>query len=533
MPIQLKNLALDFREDENSARQKLLRKYSLSPKDLRHFRVIRKSLDARKKSSIKYNWTIEFSLKDEAGFMRQFGGDKDLQLVSGEVKTSFPRIAGDQRILVVGMGPAGLFAAIRLSEYGLTATVIERGKPVEERLQDVQKFWSRGALNTESNVQFGEGGAGAFSDGKLTTRVRDENMQYVLEKLVEYGAPREILFLGKPHIGTDRLRHVIAGIRRSLQQAGFEILFRHKLTDLVSASGRLVAAVVNESKEILCDHMLLAPGHSARDTYQMLQRHPVVLQRKAFAVGLRVEHPQELINRIQYGITGHPSLPVADYALSYNNPNTKRSLYSFCMCPGGVVVAGSSEEGMVVTNGMSNFSRGAPFANSALVVPVREDDFHGQGPLAGVEFQRVWERKAFAAGGSDYFAPGQNLMAFLASREGGRFSSTYLPGIREADLTRVLPDYVVETMREGINYFERKMHHFITEEATLTGVETRTSSPVRIVRGEDMESLNLKGLYPVGEGAGYAGGIMSAALDGIRAADMIARRIIEGKRSTY
>jgi uncharacterized FAD-dependent dehydrogenase len=257
------------------------------------------------------------------------------------------------------------------------------------------------------------------------------------------------------------------------------------------------------------------------------------MQRKAFAVGLRVEHPQELINRVQYGIAGHPALPAADYALSYNNPTTKRSLYSFCMCPGGVVVAGSSEEGMVVTNGMSNYSRGAPFANSALVVPVREDDFHGQGPLAGVEFQRVWERQAFAAGGSNYFAPGQNLLAFLEAGSGGRFSSTYLPGVREADLTRVLPDYVVETMREGINYFDRKMHGFVTEEATLTGVETRTSSPIRIVRDEDMQSVNLKGLYPVGEGAGYAGGIMSAALDGIRAADMISRRIIEGKRSVF
>ncbi|HKZ16763.1 MAG TPA: hypothetical protein VJ161_04780, partial [Geobacteraceae bacterium] len=405
--------------------------------------------------------------------------------------------------------------------------------PVDERLQDVQSFWSRGMLDPESNVQFGEGGAGAFSDGKLTTRVRDSNMEYALEKLVQFGAPREILYLGKPHIGTDRLRNVILEIRRSLEAAGFEILFRRKLTDIVCTADRLVAAILNERDQVPCDHLVLAPGHSARDTYEMLVRHSVQLRQKPFAVGLRVEHPQELINRIQYGMPGHPVLPVADYALAYNNPRTKRSLYSFCMCPGGVIVGGSSEEGMVVTNGMSNYRRNAPFANSALVVPVGEEDFHGQGPLAGVEFQRAWERKAFLAGGGNYCAPAQNLMAFLGKGRGKVFASTYLPGVRETDLGEVLPDYVVETMREGISYFDRKMRGFMTEEATLTGVETRTSSPVRIVRDDDMQSVNLKGLYPVGEGAGYAGGIMSAALDGIRAADMIARRIIEEKRSTF
>jgi uncharacterized FAD-dependent dehydrogenase len=388
-------------------------------------------------------------------------------------------------------------------------------------------------LDPESNVQFGEGGAGTFSDGKLTTRVRDENLQYVLAKLVLFGAPAEILYLSKPHIGTDRLRHVVREIRKYLENSGFEILFRHKLTDLARSGDRLAAVILNVEREVSCDYLVLAPGHSARDTYEMLFRRHVVIEKKPFAVGLRIEHPQELINRIQYGIPKYPGLPAADYALAYRNPMTGRSVYSFCMCPGGVVVAGSSEPGMVVTNGMSNYLRNAPFANSALVVPVGENDFPGKDPLAGVEFQRYWERKAFEAGGNDYHAPAQNLMSFLGKGRATNVVSTYRPGVRDADLNESLPDYVCKTMREGIIYFDRKMRGFVTSDATLTGVETRTSAPVRIVRGDDVQSVNLKGLYPVGEGAGYAGGIVSAALDGIRAADMIAQAIIESGRSVF
>ncbi len=533
MPLLLRNLALDFREDENSAKKKLIRRFSLHDNEVHHFRVVRKSLDARKKSSIKYIYTIEFSVADEAAFLAKFGNDPDIQVAEKKEKPHFPRISSGKKIIIVGMGPAGLFAAIRLSEFGLTAILVERGKPVEERLRDVQSFWSRGVLDPESNVQFGEGGAGTFSDGKLTTRIRDENLEYALEKFAQFGAPREILSFGKPHIGTDRLRHVIREIRGNLEAAGFEILFRRKLTDIVCSGDRLAAAVLNGRDELPCDYLVLAPGHSARDTYEMLLRRSVLIQQKPFAVGLRVEHPQELIDLIQYGMPGHATLPAADYALAYNNPRTKRSVYSFCMCPGGVIVAGSSETGMVVTNGMSNYKRNSPFANSALVVPVGEHDFHGHSPLAGVEFQRLWERKAFFAGGGNYYAPAQNLMTFLGKNRAKTASSTYRPGVREADLREVLPDYVAETIREGICYFERKMRGFMTEEATLTGVETRTSAPVRIVRGDDLQSINLKGLYPVGEGAGYAGGIMSAALDGIRAADRIARQIIEGKRSVF
>jgi uncharacterized FAD-dependent dehydrogenase len=533
VPVILSNLVLDFREDEESVKERLIRRFCLNGNEVGSFRIIRKSLDARKKSSIKYVWTVEFSVADETAFFGKYGGDPDIRQVMKQEAPAFSRISGDKRIVIAGMGPAGLFAAMRLSEYGLTATLAERGKPVEERLRDVKAFWSRGELDTESNVQFGEGGAGTFSDGKLTTRVRDENLQYVLEKFVCFGAPPEIRYLGKPHIGTDRLRHVVREIRKSLEKSGFEILFRHKLTDMVRSGDRLVSIVLNDCRELPCDYLVLAPGHSARDTYEMLLRRCVVMEKKPFAVGLRVEHPQEIINRIQYGIPGHSRLPAADYALAYNNPRTKRSVYSFCMCPGGVVVAGSSESGMVVTNGMSNFLRNAPFANSALVVPVGEHDFPAKDPLAGVEFQRHWERQAFLAGGADYHAPAQNLMSFLGKGRTGNAVSTYRPGIREADLNEVLPDYVTEIMREGISHFDLKMRGFITADATLTGVETRTSAPVRILRGKDMQSVNLKGLYPVGEGAGYAGGIVSAALDGIRAADMIAQLIIESGRSKF
>lgn len=529
MPLILRNLALDFRESEHSAREKLLARFSLGEDELGSFRILRRSLDARKKSSIKYIYTIEFAVADETAFLARFGNDADIQFVEKKQKQSFPRIRGDSRIIIVGMGPAGLFTAMRLSEFGLTATIVERGSPVEERLRDVQSFWTKGVLDPESNVQFGEGGAGTFSDGKLTTRVRDDNMEYVLEKFVQFGAPPEIIYLGKPHIGTDRLRRVIREIRRNLEDSGFEIMFRRKLTDIVCRGERLAAVTLDDRDEFSCDFLVLAPGHSARDTYEMLLRRQIRLESKPFAVGLRIEHPQELINRIQYGTPVNSGLPAADYALAFNNPGTKRSLYSFCMCPGGVVVASSSEDGMVVCNGMSNYMRNSPFANSALVVPVGERDFHGQSPLAGVEFQRLWERKAFLAGGGNYFAPAQNLLAFLGQSRSNVVASTYRPGVREADLREVLPDYVTETMREGICYFDRKMRGFITEEATLTGIETRTSAPVRIVRGDDLQSVSLEGLYPVGEGAGYAGGIMSAALDGIRAADRIARRIIEGK----
>jgi uncharacterized FAD-dependent dehydrogenase len=522
MPFLLRNIALDPGEGEDLLAARIMARFSLAPHELTGIFVRRKGVDARKKQQIKFIYTIEFTLSDETGFWQQHHLDPDVEIVPAREAPRFQKIAANKRIIIVGTGPAGLFAALRLAEYGLAPIVLERGRSVAERVKDITSFWRKGLLDPESNVQFGEGGAGTFSDGKLTTRVRDENSAYVLGKLVAFGAPGEILHLAKPHVGTDRLRRVIVNIRRHLESNGVVIRFREKVTDIVSKGGSLQAVVINDRAEESCDILLLAPGNSARDTYSMLERRGVRMERKPFAVGVRVEHPQELINRIQFGFPRHPHLPPADYALAWNNSRTGRSAYSFCMCPGGVVVAAASEEGGVATNGMSDYLRDSPWANSALVVSVGKDDFPGDSPLAGVEFQRRLERAAFAAGGSDYRAPAQNLMAFMGERGGHRVASTYRPGVVEADLSLLLPGFVTDTLREGIRSFERKMRGFITAEATLTGVETRTSAPVRIIRGEDLQSPTIKGLYPVGEGAGYAGGIMSSALDGIRAADAVA-----------
>jgi uncharacterized FAD-dependent dehydrogenase len=530
--FQLRNFAVDFRVCEEELLEHLHRRLLLGSDEIIDWRVVRKGLDARKKSSIRYVYTIEFSVRDEERCSERLSLDRDIIPVAVEPQRSFPRLAADRKIVIVGMGPAGLFAAIRLSAYGLRPTLIERGRPVEERVRHVEAFWRGGSLNPESNVQFGEGGAGTFSDGKLTTRIRDENLRYVLETLVHFGAPTEILLLAKPHIGTDRLRRVVRGMRRELLARGCEVLFSRKLTDFTFRNDRVNSAVLDGRDEIPCDFLVLATGHSARDTYELLVRRAIRLEQKPFAVGVRVEHPQELINRIQYGVPFHPRLPQAEYALTFADPETGRSVYSFCMCPGGVVMAAASEEGCLVTNGMSSYRRDTPYANSALVVAVDGRDFTGNHALAGVEFQKCWEQKAFSVGGSAYKAPAQNLLDFVKGNGSRRVCSSYRPGVVETDLTQVLPREVAQVLKAGIRGFDRKMRGFLTQEATLTGVETRTSSPVRIVRGDDLQSVSLKGLFPTGEGAGYAGGIMSAAIDGIRVADRIALELSENTRSS-
>jgi uncharacterized protein len=517
MPFLLRNLTLNPGEDESRLRALVARATGSAESDIVSLALVRKGVDARKKGRIKLVYSVEFALKDESRV--RVGGD--LTRVEPKSEQAFPKLTSQGEIVIVGMGPAGLFAALRLSRYGLKARLIERGRKVEERALDVSRFWKDGLLDPESNVQFGEGGAGTFSDGKLTTRVKDPNCGWVLQQLVEFGAPREILYLAKPHIGTDRLMGVVKGIREELAARGFEISFGERLTGLSCHEGRVRGGVVNERDEHPCDALILAPGHSARDTYAMLHEAGVALEQKAFAVGLRVEHPQELINNIQYGKGHHPALPPAEYALAYNNEKTGRSAYSFCMCPGGVVVASSSEPGGVVVNGMSGYRRNTPTANSALVATVGPADFSGSSPLAGIEFQRDLERRAFQAGGGGYLAPAQSVLAFLGQGKGRVFSS-YRPGVTESDLAALLPKAVVATLRDGVQLFEQRMRGFLTAEATLTGVETRTSAPVRIVRGGDLQSVSHPGLYPTGEGAGYAGGIMSAALDGIRVADAIA-----------
>ena len=524
MPLQLRNLVLAPGEPESTLMLKAARRLSIDESRFISFQLVRKGLDARNKRNIHYVCTVRFELSDEQELSARFGDDPDLCVLDVDETHTFPRLQTNERIVIVGAGPAGLFTALRLAEYGISATMIERGRPVEERLKDVQRFWSTGELDTESNVQFGEGGAGTFSDGKLTTRVNDPHIRYVLRKLVDFGAPPEIACLAKPHIGTDRLRNVVRNIREYLTGSGFLVRFGSRLTDVVLHEGRVAAIRVNECGELPCGILVMAPGHSARDTYELLLRLGVRLEAKPFAVGVRIEHPQELINRIQYGRAADRNLPPADYSLAWNNRQTGRSCYSFCMCPGGVVVASASETGGVVTNGMSAYQRNAPYANSALVVNVKIEDFASPHPLAGVDFQRSLEKQAFVAGGGGYKAPAQNLAAFMG-KEAKRAFSSYRPGISESDLNSFLPGFVTETLREGVTAFDRKMRGFITAEATLIGTETRTSAPVRIMRRADFQSISVSGLYPAGEGAGYAGGIMSAALDGIRVADAIARQL--------
>ncbi|MBU5638192.1 hypothetical protein KOM00_15800 [Geomonas sp. Red69] len=520
MPFLLRNLTLNPGVEESALRPLAAAKLGVRESEITALALVRKGVDARKKGAIKLVYTVRVTLGDESR-VRPCG---DLTRVEAEEPRRFPKLASPERIVIVGMGPAGLFAALRLAEYGLTARVLERGRDVDRRASDVARFWRLGELCEQSNVQFGEGGAGTFSDGKLTTRVKDPNCGWVLERLVDFGAPAEILYAAKPHIGTDRLRAVVRGIRERLIEAGFRIGFESRLTGIGIAKGGVKSVVVNDTDEEPCDSLVLAPGHSARDTYALLNELGVTLEQKPFAVGLRVEHPQALINEIQYGRNAHPSLPPAEYAQTYNNEVTGRSAYSFCMCPGGVVVAAASEAGQVVVNGMSGYRRNGPYANSALVATVGPADFTGNSPLAGVEFQRELERRAFVAGGKGYRAPAQSLLDFIG-RGGGRILSSYRPGVTEYDLASLLPAPVAATLREGIEHFDRKMRGFISAEATLTAVETRTSAPLRIVRGADLQSLSHRGLYPTGEGAGYAGGIMSAALDGIRVADAIAARI--------
>jgi uncharacterized protein len=524
MSLRLREVALTLEEDEFLLPGKIGRELGVDPCTLKGVRIVRRGIDARKKPKVLRVYTVEFTVANEDEILHRHRDNRRLErAVTPEIPVARP-LGRKCRVLVVGMGPAGLFAAHRLAQYGLTVTLIEQGRSVETRLRDVRRFWAGGSLDPLSNVQFGEGGAGTFSDGKLTTRINHPWTSLVLQTLVNFGAPEEILIQARPHVGTDCLRGILINFRKALLQLGVTIRYETRLTGLAVAAGRVMAGILGEQEEFSCDNLLLAPGHSARDTYRMLLSSGVRLEKKPFAIGLRVEHPVELINAIQYGYARHPSLPPAEYALSYNDPATGRGVYSFCMCPGGEVVIASSEPEGLVVNGMSDQSRTGEYSNSALVVSVRAEDFEGTDPLAGVRFQRHWEKVAFQVGGGDYHAPAQNLLAFLG-RGKGPLVSTCRPGVREADLFQVLPSFVSTALRQAISHFGRRMRGFISAESTLVGVETRTSAPVRILRGENGQSASHAGLYPAGEGAGYAGGIMSAALDGLKAAEHIVESV--------
>jgi uncharacterized FAD-dependent dehydrogenase len=529
MAIRLKNFILSLEEEESTLQQKVAALLRISPEQIQKLKIVRKSLDARRKNRIHFIYTLELSLpaKQETKVLDQPSLNLQVEKV---FETPLPAPAHikrkpGHRPIIVGTGPAGLFAALKLTENGLPPLILERGKEVPARVKDVERFWHSGTLETESNVQFGEGGAGTFSDGKLYTRVNEPRVSTILETFYHFGAPSEILFLQRPHIGTDRLRQVVLAMRKHLQDLGAEFNFQTKMTGLKIFQGDLRGAIINGQEEVDVSILFLAIGNGARDTFQMLQNSGVAMEPKPFAIGLRVEHRQGLINRIQYGPSAkHPRLPPAEYQLTYCS-SRGRAVYSFCMCPGGFVIAASSENQGLATNGMSLFGRNSPFANSALVVHVGVEDFGGNGPLAGMEFQRRWEEQAYRMGGENFRAPAQGVLDFLQIRDPSSIRETsFKPAISPARLDECLPAFVVESLREALPYFNRKMPGFVSSDAVLIGNETRTSSPLRILREKDYQSRSVRGLYPIGEGSGYAGGIISSALDGMKAAEAVLKQ---------
>ncbi len=520
MALRLREIKLQLEEDEVLLPGRIAQLLGLESAELHSLKLVRKGIDARRKSAILKVYTLEFEVADEKAVLCRHVDNPHLSLVEAPSPMNPVVCAQHRKVIVVGMGPAGLFAALALRRNGAEVLLIERGKPVAERLKDVQSFWRDGFLNPQSNIQFGEGGAGTFSDGKLTTRINHPLVTEVLKNLVAFGAPEEILWQAKPHIGSDRLRKVLVRMRKKLQDDGVEIRFSTCLTGIEQTGGRLAGAILNGDQFEACDSLVLAVGHSARDTYRMLQQRHIALESKSFAIGLRVEHPLEAINRIQYGIASHPQLGAAEYSLAWQDKLSGRGVYSFCMCPGGVVVNASSEHGGVVVNGMSDYNRDANWSNSALVVTVGRNDFCSGDPLAGVAFQRHWEEQAFAAAGSTGSVPGQTLLGFLNGTSGDLKTSCQ-PAAVAAELAQVLPAAVTESLRRALPQFEKRMRGFISPEAMLLGVETRTSAPLRILRSDEGCSVSLSGLFPAGEGAGYAGGIMSAAIDGIKTANHV------------
>lgn len=478
---------------------------------LRYFKILKKSLDARDKGKICYVYTIEFSAERETE-------EDPLAAKPCGVKNS------PERVLVVGAGPAGLFCAVRLLQYGICPLVVERGGCVEERVRDVDEFFAGGKLRVDSNIQFGEGGAGTFSDGKLNTQTNSAENAEVLRMFAAFGAPEEVTYLNKPHVGSDKLRAVVKNMREYVIARGGEIRFHTALSDLDLADGKVKSVTLSNGEKIPVSEVVLAIGHSARDTFSMLERKGIWLEQKEFAVGFRIEHLQEKIGFAQYG-ADYKILPPADYKLTSHVSD--RAAFTFCMCPGGYVMPATSEEGQVVTNGMSNYAREGMNANAALIAQVRKSDFGSDAPLSGVEFQRRIERAAFLAGGRNYAAPVQRVEDFLcgrASSGAGEVLPSYQRGVLYTDLSALLPEEIINTIRAAIPDMGRRLRGFDSPDAILTGVEARTSSPVRILRGEEGESVNAKGLYPCGEGAGYAGGITSAAADGLRTAKRIAMK---------
>mgnify|MGYP002624175997 CR=1 FL=1 len=526
MKVRIKNISVDLHDDRDLT--EIAAAYlKIDTEKINSVKIIRKAVDARRYhgAGIKFNYILDVEFDGKINLAR----DKNLEKIPAKNNfnvAKLPKNLNYNRPIVVGFGPAGMFAALILARAGLEPIIFERGGDIDSRAAAVEKFFSTGELDKNSNVQFGEGGAGTFSDGKLTARTNDILVDFVLETFVKAGAPEEILYLQKPHIGTDKLRDVVKNIRREILNLGGKIYFNSQVTNLeFDASGAVTAAIVNDSERFLTDAIFLGVGHSARDTYEILNSHGVAMESKAFAVGVRIEHPQEFINFAQYGEDfKNPKLPVADYFLTYKDIEHGRGAYSFCMCPGGVVVAATSEIGGVVTNGMSNFLRNSGVANSALLVTVDKADFKnfGNDVLSGVRFQRHFEKLAFELGEKNYSAPVQSVGDFLNGRADCKnflVNPTYPLGYKIADLNKCLPAEVSATLKDALKFWDGKIKNFAESNIAMTGVETRTSAPCRILRDkENFQSVSNAGIYPIGEGAGYAGGIMSSAIDGIKSA---------------
>ena len=531
--IRLTELKLPLDHPPEALRTAILQRLSVADSELVDLTIHKRSHDARKAHAVLLIYSVDVTLKDESAVLKKMRGERTV-MPTPDMAYRFVAHAPDHlsaRPLVIGFGPCGIFAALVLAQMGFRPIVLERGRAVRQRTQDTWDLWRKNILHPESNVQFGEGGAGTFSDGKLHSQIKDPHHhgRKVLNEFVKAGAPEEILYVSKPHIGTFRLVGVVETMRREIEALGGEIRFEQRVTDFQIEQAQIRGVILADGEQISSEHVILAPGHSARDTFAQLHTRGVFMEPKPFSIGFRIEHPQSLIDRARLGPNaGNPVLGAADYKLVHHAKNG-RSVYSFCMCPGGTVVAATSEPNRVVTNGMSQYSRNERNANAGIVVGITPADYPGD-PLAGIAFQREWESRAFELGGGDYQAPAQLVGDFLqgrASTQLGSVEPSYKPGVKLGDLATSLPDYAIDAIREALPAFGKQIKGFALHDAVLTGVETRTSSPLRITRGEDYQSLNVRGLYPAGEGAGYAGGILSAGVDGIKAAEAVALSLLE------
>ncbi len=532
--LRLTEIKLPLDHPEEAIAAAILKKLHIAPEALIRYTIFKRSHDARKKGEIALVYIVDVETTQEKALLQRLKKDPHIMPtpdMSYQLVAQAPSHLAS-RPIIIGTGPCGMFAGLLLAQMGFRPLLLERGKAVRDRTVDTFAFWKKkDTLNPESNAQFGEGGAGTFSDGKLYSQVRDSNHygRKVLNELVHAGASPEILYINKPHIGTFKLVGIVQSLRAQIEALGGEIRFQSRVTDIQIEHGQVQGVTLASGEAIASQHVVLAVGHSARDTFQMLCDRGVYIESKPFSIGFRIEHPQSLIDRCRFGEqAGHKLLGAADYKLVHHCQNG-RSVYSFCMCPGGLVVAAASEPGRVVTNGMSQYSRNERNANSAIVVGITPADYPGH-PLAGIALQRQLEERAFELGGGTYDAPGQLVGDFLSDRPSHTFGTvlpSYAPGVHLGDLKTSLPDYAIAAIREALPAFDKQIQGFAMPDAVLTGVETRTSSPIRIKRNEDYQSLNTRGLYPAGEGAGYAGGILSAGIDGIKVAEAVALNMVQ------